>query len=53
MQKFRPQRVVLLKSFKHFDLISMVDKSENHGKLLTDTVEFIALPFPFPSNLEI
>ena len=32
---FKPQRVVLLKSFEHFDLISMVDKSKNHGKLLS------------------
>ena len=32
------QRVVLLKSFEHFELISMVDKSKNHGKLLSTTV---------------
>ena len=32
---FKPQRVVLLKSFEHFDPISMVDKSKNHGKLLS------------------
>ena len=29
------QRVVLLKGLEHFDLISMVDKSKNHGKLLS------------------
>ena len=29
------QRVVSLKSFEHFDVISMVDKSLDHGKLLS------------------
>jgi len=28
-------RVVSLKSFEHFDVIAMVDKSRDNGKLLT------------------
>ena len=54
---FKPQQVLLLKSFEHFDLISMVDKSKNHGKLLSTcfyNTELYILRrgrlFPIPSS---